>query len=124
MTKATFKTAYPYKDDALNLPVADVEAAIPYYENHFGFKVISRENLPHKRVVLARDNIRIGLAQNGGDSSQEGCFFEVDDIEAAHDELGEVNKSPIKQEEREGKSRRVFFVIAPDGLCYMFAQPT
>ena len=30
--KAIFKRAMPYADDAMNLPVADVDAAIPYYE--------------------------------------------------------------------------------------------
>jgi hypothetical protein len=30
--KAVFLTAHPYQEDAMNLPVADVEAAIPYYE--------------------------------------------------------------------------------------------
>jgi len=45
--KAVFMTAAPYKDDALNLPVKDVDAAIPYYEKKFGFRVVSRHNAPH-----------------------------------------------------------------------------
>jgi hypothetical protein len=28
--KAVFKTAWPYKDDAMNLPVENLEAAIPF----------------------------------------------------------------------------------------------
>ena len=31
-----------------------------------------------KSAVLQRDDIRIGLAENGGDPEQEGCFFEVE----------------------------------------------
>lgn len=30
--KAVFKTAYLYLADAMNLPVENVEAAIPFYE--------------------------------------------------------------------------------------------
>jgi len=73
--KAIFKRAAPYADDALNLPVENVDAAIPYYENTFGFRVVSRQDEPHKSVILARDNIQIGLAENGGDPTQEGCFL-------------------------------------------------
>src|SRR5258706_5955982 len=85
--KAVFKRVAPYKDDALNLPVANVDAAIPYYEKTFGFGVVSRGDAPHRSVLLDRDGIRIGLAENGGDPSQEGCFFEVDNIEAAYPEI-------------------------------------
>ena len=85
--KTEFKRAAPYADDALNLPVANVDAAIPFYEKTFGFTVESREESPVRRVVLARDDVRIGLAENGGDPSQEGCFFEVTDVDAAFEEV-------------------------------------
>ena len=85
--KALYMTASPYADDALNLPVQNVDAAIPYYEKVFGFRVVSRQDAPHKSVILARDGIQIGLAENGGDPSQEGCFFEVNDVETAFEEL-------------------------------------
>src|SRR6267154_4272008 len=86
-SKAIFKRAVPYADDAMNLPVADVDAAIPYYEKTFGFRVVSRHEAPHKSVVLARDQIQIGLAENGGDPTQEGCYFEVDNVDAAFEEI-------------------------------------
>ena len=41
--RAIFKRAVPYADDAMNLPVADVDVAIPYYEKTFGFRVVSRQ---------------------------------------------------------------------------------
>ena len=85
--KSIFKRAVPYADDAMNLPVADVDAAILYYETTFGFRVVSRNEAPHKSVVLARDDIQIGLAENGGDPTQEGCYFEVDDVKAAFVEI-------------------------------------
>ena len=87
MSKAHFKRASPYVIDAMNLPVADVESAIPYYEETFGFRVVSRQDAPVKSAVLARDEIQIGLAENGGDPSQEGCYFEVDNVEAAYEEI-------------------------------------
>jgi hypothetical protein len=64
------------------------------------------------------------LAENGGDPEQEGCFFEVDDIESAFAEI--KGKSPatgdIQINRRGNSSQRVFFVVAPDGLCYMLGQ--
>jgi len=84
---SVFKTAYPYLDDAMNLPVENLEAAIPFYETIMGFRVVSRKDGPFKSAVLGRDGIQIGLAENGGDPTQEGCFFEVDSAEAAFDEL-------------------------------------
>src|SRR5712691_5859339 len=85
--KAIYMTAAPYAKDAMNLPVADVETAISFYEAIMGFQVVSRKNSPCKSVVLGRDGIQIGLAENGGDPTQEGCFFEVDNAEAAFAEL-------------------------------------
>jgi catechol 2,3-dioxygenase-like lactoylglutathione lyase family enzyme len=121
-----FLRAVPYADDAMNLPVANVEAAIPYYERLMGFKVISRSDTPHKSAVLGRDRIRIGLAENGGDPTQEGCFFEVDDVEATFAELrsgGFDKQDPGYRIDNHGEtSYRVFFVVAPDGLCYCLGQ--
>jgi lactoylglutathione lyase len=123
--RAVFKHAAPYADDALNLPVQNVETAIPYYEKAFGFRVVSRQDTPHKSVILARDNVRIGLAENGGDAAQEGCFFEVENIEAAYAEIkGKLpTESDIELDKCNGVPCRVFFVVAPDGLCYMLAEP-
>ena len=124
--KAIFKSAWPYADNAMNLPVADLEAALPFYETVMGFTLVSRSGSPHKSVVLARDDIQIGLAENGGDSSQEGCFFAVDDVEAAFAELkanGFQKQDPDFRIDQHGDtSWKVFFVIAPDGLCYCLGE--
>jgi len=124
--KALFMTASPYADDAMNLPVQNVDAAIPYYEKVFSFRVVSRQDAPHKSVILARDGIQIGLAENGGDPTQEGCFFEVDDVETA---FAELKSNGLKKEDagfridRYGAtSWKVFFVVAPDGLCYCLGE--
>jgi hypothetical protein len=124
MMKAKFQRAVPYAADAMNLPVADVEMAIPYYERTFAFRVLTRQSEPHKSVVLARDEIQIGLAENGGDSEQEGCFFEVDNVGAAFEEI--KGKPPTETDFRidkyGDKSFRVFFEVAPDGLCYCIGE--
>lgn len=123
--KAIFKRAAPYAKDALNLPVADVDAAIPFYETTFGFRLVSRQEEPHQRAILARDNIEIGLAENGGDPTQEGCFFEVENLEAAFEEIKGTpsSESSFQTQDFYGVSYRVFFEVAPDGLCYMLGEP-
>ncbi|MDE2723816.1 MAG: VOC family protein [Gemmatimonadota bacterium] len=125
-TKSIFKTASPYMQDAMNLPVENLEEAIPFYEIVMGFRVVSRKDAPCKSAILARDDIQIGLAENGGDPTQEGCFFEVDDVETAFNELknnGLQNDDPDYRIDQHGdKSFRIFFVIAPDGLCYCLGQ--
>ncbi len=125
-TKAVFKTASPYMQDAMNLPVENLEEAIPFYETIMGFQIVSRQDAPCKSAILARDDIQIGLAENGGDPTQEGCFFEVDDVEVAFNELknnGLENDDPDYRIDQHGdKSFRIFFVIAPDELCYCLGQ--
>jgi lactoylglutathione lyase len=123
--RVVYKRAAPYADDALNLPVASVDAAVPYYERTFGFEVVSRHHAPHARAILTRDGIQIGLAENGGDPTQEGCFFEVDDVDAAFEELRGRPPEPgdIKAQAMDGVRYRAFFDIAPDGLCFLIGQP-
>ena len=122
--KANFKRAVPYADDAMNLPVPNVEEAIPFYEKTFQFRVIARQEAPSKSAILARDEIQIGLAENGGDPAQEGCFFEVDDIEAAFAEIKgtPATDSDFRIDKYGDTSYKVFFVAAPDGLCYCLGE--
>lgn len=124
--KAIFKNAWPYQKDKMNLPVENVETAIPFYESTMGFEILSRSDSPNKSVVLSRDGVQIGLSENGGDPTQDGCFFEVDNIENA---LAELNSNGLKKHASEIRtdkhgetSWKVFFVIAPDGLCYCIGE--
>ncbi|MGB7344457.1 MAG: VOC family protein [Pirellulaceae bacterium] len=116
----------PYKDDELNLPVGDVDDAIPFYQDVMGFAVESRSDSPVRSAVLIRDDVRIGLAENGGDPNQEGCFFEVDDVEATFAELKDnglgSDSANYKVETHGENTYKLFFVIAPDGLCYCLGQ--
>lgn len=124
--KSVFKTAYPYLEDEMNLPVKNLEEAIPFYETVMGFQLVSRNDSPHKSAILSRDEIQIGLAENGGDPSQEGCFIEVDNAETAFAEL-KANGLPKKAadfriDQHGDKTFKVFFVVAPDGLCYCLGE--
>lgn len=125
-SKVVFKTAKPYQEDEMNLPVENLEAAIPFYETVMGFRTISRSHTPCESAVLARNQIQIGLAENGGDPTQDGCFFEVNDVEAT---FGEMRANGLERDDAEYRvntygdnSFRVFFVIAPDKLCYCIGQ--
>jgi hypothetical protein len=67
----------------------------------------------------------MGFTVNGADSSQEGAAILVSDIHAARTELESkgVRIGNWRVDERDGKKLQVFFVVAPDGLCYYFHQP-
>ena len=85
---------------------------------------LSHDMTSHLSQLFSRDNIQIGLAENGGDPTQEGCFFEVDNIEAAFEEIkGKPGTgSDFRIDKFGDASLRVFFVVAPDGLCYMLGE--
>jgi len=110
----------------MNLPVRDLEAALPFYENVLGFQVVSRSRTPHSSALLARDKVQIGLAENGGDSAQDGCAFHVKNLESLFAEFNAngLNKelSEFDTEQHDGVAWKVFYVVAPDGLCYWFGE--
>jgi catechol 2,3-dioxygenase-like lactoylglutathione lyase family enzyme len=124
--KATLEKAWGYQGDNMNLPVRDLAAALPFYETVLGFRVLSRSDTPHHSAVLARDQVQIGLAENGGDSTQDGCAFHVKDLEALFAELKanglQKELSGFDTEQHDGVAWKVFYVVAPDGLCYWFGE--
>ena len=122
--KATLEKAFGYQGDAMNLPVGGLAAALPFYETVLGFRVLSRSDTPHNSAVLARDRVRIGLAENGGDSSQDGCAFHVKDLEALFAEFNgpQEELTEFEIEQHDGVAWKVFYVVAPDGLCYWFGE--
>jgi len=124
--KAEFKSAWGYQGDNMNLPVLNLEAAIPFYVSVMGFRILSRIEAPPRSVVLGRDAIQIGLVENGGDATQDGCAFEVTSVE---DAVAEMNENGLEKkisafdiEKHDDTSWKVFYVIAPDGLCYWFGE--
>ena len=124
--KATLEKAWGYQGDSMNLPVRDLAAALPFYETVLGFQVLSRGDTPHNSAVLARDQVQIGLAENGGDSTQDGCAFHVKDLEALFAEFKanglQKELSEFDIEQHDGVAWKVFYVVAPDGLCYWFGE--
>ena len=117
---------FGYQGDKMNLPVPDLDSALPFYETILGFRVVSRAEIPHKSAVLARDQVEIRLAQNGGDPTQDGCAFHVKELEALFDEFKanglRKELSEFDVEEHGGFKWKVFYVVAPDGLCYWFGE--
>jgi len=120
-----FVKAFPYQKDVLALPVTDLDVASRWYSKGFGLKEVERRVQPHPTVILERDGVRIGFSINGGDASQDGAAILVSDIHRAKSEL-EANGLQIgncRVDDNKGKKFEVFFVVAPDGLCYYFHAP-
>ena len=67
----------------------------------------------------------MGFSENGGDSSNDGGAVLVDDAAKMKEELegrGVVTGEWRIDEHDDGKKYQVFFVVAPDGLCFYFHQ--
>ena len=120
-----FKAAYPYQKDVLALPVKDLDAAAQWYSEHFGMQEVERVQLPVPTVILERDGTRIGFAINGGEPGQEGAAVLVSNIRGIRDEFESrgAKTANWRVDERDGERFQVFFVVAPDGLCYYFHEP-
>lgn len=122
----TIEKAFGYRGDNKDLPVPDLEAAVPFYETVLGFRVLSRSDAPHKSAVLARDQVQIRLAESGGDPTQDGCAFHVKDLDSLFAEFKanglRKGLSEFDTEQHDGTVWKVFYVVAPDGLCYWFGE--
>ena len=120
-----FEKAFPFQADVLALPVADLDAASDWYCAHFGMTEVERRIEPVPSVILERDGAQIGFAINGGDPEQDGAAVLVSNIlgmkEALEAAGAKVGNWRIV--ERDGKTLQVFFVVAPDGLCFYFHEP-
>lgn len=122
--KPRFTEVSAYTGSILELPVKDISAASAWYQKHFGMQEVERGDEPVPNVILERDGARIGFAKNGGDSSQNGAVISVkgiDDIQLEIESTG-ANVANRRVDERDGKKFNVFFVVAPDGLCYYFNE--
>ncbi len=86
---------------------------------------VERRDTPHPTVILQRDGVRIGFAINDGDPSQDGAAIAVADIEGikAQLESSGIDVASTRVDERDGEKYNVFFVVAPDRLCYYFNEP-
>ncbi len=120
-----FMAAFPYQKDVLALPVADIDAAASWYAKHFGMVEVERRREPGPAVILERDGVRLGFEVNGGDASQDGAAILVSGISGMKTELegNGVEVGNWRVDERRGQRFQVFFVVAPDALCYYFHEP-
>ena len=121
-----FKKAFPYQKDVLALPVTDLDAASRWYCAHFGMVEVERREQPVPTVILERDGTKIGFSVNGGDASQDGAAVLVSNIQALKEEFEKkgAKVGDCRIDERNGQQYQVFFVVAPDGLCYYFHEPS
>ena len=124
-TDKLYEAAFPYQDDVLALPVEDIDRAAAWYGERFGLREVERRDEPVPTVILERDGVQIGFAINGGDASMDGAAILVTDIGRAREELAAngVETGNTRVDERDDGKYEVFFVVAPDGLCYYFHQP-
>ena len=123
---AKLEKGFGYQGDKMNLPVVDLGTALPFYENVLGFEVVSQGVEIPRSVTLRRDDVEIRLAENGGDPSQDGCAFHVKGLQALFDEFRtnglQKEQSDFSVENHGDASWKVFYVVAPDGLCYWFGE--
>ena len=122
---ASLNKVFGYQGNNMALPVEDVSDALHFYETVLGFRATETSDGPPRSAVLARDQVQIGLVENGGDPTQDGCAFHVSGLDELFEEFranGLTKLSVIDTEHRDGADWRVFFVVAPDGLCYWFGE--
>jgi hypothetical protein len=120
-----FLVAFPYQKDVLALPVVDLDVASQWYSENFGMVEVERRQEPSPTVILERNGTRLGFSRNGGDASQDGAAILVAGIGDLKNELEAkgVKLGNWRVDERDGDRFQVFFVVAPDGLCYYFHEP-
>jgi catechol 2,3-dioxygenase-like lactoylglutathione lyase family enzyme len=120
-----FKAAFPFQQDVLALPVTSLDTASEWYSKYFGMVEVERQAAPVSTVILERDGTKIGFAITGGDASQDGAAILVSNIQGMKAELEArgVQIGNWRVDERDGQKLQVFFVVAPDGLCYYFHEP-
>ena len=119
-----FEAAFPYQEDVLALPVTDLDSASQWYCANFGMVEVERRQEPSPAVILERNGTRIGFSINGGNASQDGAAILVTGIGDLRNELEQrgVKTGNWRVDERNGQRFQVFFVVAPDGLCYYFHE--
>jgi catechol 2,3-dioxygenase-like lactoylglutathione lyase family enzyme len=120
-----FKAAFPYQLDVLALPVADLDATASWYSSVFGLEEVERRAGAQPAVILERDGVKLGFSINGRDASQDGAAILVSDILRAKAELEAkgIKVDNFRIDQRNDQKLQVFFVVAPDGLCFYFHQP-
>jgi lactoylglutathione lyase len=121
-----WRAIFPIGDsDPLHLSVRSLEQAFPFYEHSLGCTLVSRQDHPCKEIILQRDQVRLGLTENGGNPEEQSCAISVSDVDGLHQDLRvqSLALSDIRLDTYDNHPFRVFFLRAPDGLCFCFTQP-
>ncbi len=120
-----FEAAYPFLDDVTTLPVKDLDETVAWYSSAFGLTEVKRTSDPVPQVIMVRDDSTVGFAINGNDPTQDGAAILVRDIKKIKEELESngVETANWRVDERDDQRLQVFFVVAPDGLCFYFHEP-
>lgn len=107
------------------LPVLDLDETSQWYSHSFGLTELRRNSECNPCILMQRDGVEIGFSINGEDATQDGTAILVSDIHALKLELQAkgVSISNWRVDKLNGIKHQVFFVAAPDGLCYYFHQP-
>jgi hypothetical protein len=71
----SLEKAFGYQGNNMNLPVPDLEAALPFYETVLGFRVILRSATPNKSAVLARTKSRWHLRKTAAIPARMAAHF-------------------------------------------------
>ncbi|MEM7366672.1 MAG: VOC family protein [Pseudomonadota bacterium] len=124
MADQLFKDAFPFQQNVLTLPVEDLDQASAWYGEHFGLTEVERREDPPS-VIMSREGATIGFAITGADATQDGAAVLINDAEKVKEDLESrgVSIGNWRIDERDDGRYQVFFVVAPDGLCFYFHQP-
>jgi catechol 2,3-dioxygenase-like lactoylglutathione lyase family enzyme len=123
-----YLSIYAIAGDPASMPVHDLSASIPFYENTFGFKVDSKTAVS---ATFVRDDVKWTIVEDTTRSSLDASLhFGVDDAVGAREEivasgcekLPRCRVTELKIWEEEDMKMNSFNVIAPDGLCFSVGQ--
>lgn len=119
-----FQGAHAYCGDIYALPVEDLDITAEWYASAFGMQEVDRYIDPDPTIVLERGEVKIGFSINGRDPSNDGAVIDVSDIEQARSEMRSagVKIRNWRIEKHDSERYQVFFVVAPDGLCFLIRQ--
>ena len=122
-----YEAAFPFADDVLALPVEDIDRAAQWYGARFGLVEVERRDDPVPTVNPGGGTACESASPvNRGDPRQRGRRHPGDRHPESPRRAGGQRRPRTanwRVDERDGEKYQVFFVVAPDGLCYYFHQP-
>ena len=124
-TEQLFKAAFPYQDDVLALPVEDLDQASSGTPGPSALPRWNAATARFPRSSCSATAYRSASPSTAATPPNDGAAILVSDIDRARRELEANGLTPAnsRMDDHDGKQLRVFFVVAPDGLCYYFHQP-